>query len=270
MLDHLRQLADDAPDESARRGLVREYLQARTLQAVQDDGVFTRWAFIGGTALRFLFDLPRSSEDLDFSLLRPGMDPGLPAAAERIRQVFTREHYPVEVRAEESRTVAQAQIRFAGLLHQLGLSPHASQVLFIKLEVDTNPPAGAGIATTIVRRHVTLSLCHYDRASLLAGKLHAILSRPWTKGRDLYDLAWYLADRSWPAPNLPLLNAALAQTHWAGPALTEDNWRDQVSARLATVSWDEARRDIQPFLDRPGDLDLVSAETLASLLRPPR
>ena len=86
----------------------------------------------------------------------------------------------------------------------------------IKIEVDTNPPAGAVIATTLVRRHVTIHLCHYDRASLFAGKLHAILSRPWVKWRDLYDLAWYLADPAWPPPNIALLNAALAQTGWTG------------------------------------------------------
>ena len=49
-----------------------------------------------------------------------------------------------------------------------------------------------------MRRHVTLRLHHHDRASLLAGKLHAILQRPYTKGRDLYDLIWYLSDPTWP------------------------------------------------------------------------
>ena len=54
-------------------------------------------------------------------------------------------------------------------------------------------------------------------ASLLAGKLHAVLCRPWTKGRDIYDLAWYLSDPGWPAPNLALLNAAV----WQGAAEAE-------------------------------------------------
>lgn len=67
-----------------------------------------------------------------------------------------------------------------------------------------------------MRRHVTLRLHHHDRAALLAGKLHALLQRPYTKGRDLYDLIWYLSDSAWPAPNLTLLNAALRQTGWGG------------------------------------------------------
>jgi hypothetical protein len=40
-------------------------------------------------------------------------------------------------------------------------------------------------------------LQHHDRASLLAGKIHAILQRPFLKGRDLYDLLWYLSDPAW-------------------------------------------------------------------------
>jgi len=118
----------------------------------------------------------------------------------------------------------------------------------------------------VVRRHVTLRLCHYDRSSLLAGKLHALLARPWTKGRDLYDLVWYLAERSWPAPNLDLLNASLTQTGWQGSAMTEASWREQVRRRLATVDWDQARADVRPFLERPDDSDLICASVLDRLL----
>ena len=100
----------------------------------------------------------------------------------------------------------------------------------------------------------------------MAGKLHAVLSRRWTKGRDLYDLAWYLADPNWPGPNLALLNAALAQTGWAGPQLTADNWRIQVRERIVTLDWESARADVRPFLERERDLSLVDAETLRKLL----
>lgn len=120
------------------------------------------------------------------------------------------------------------------------MSPQRSQALSIKLELDTNPPVGARIETTVVRRHVTLNLYHHDKSSLLAEKLHAILSRPWAKGRDLFDLAWYLADRTWPTPNLEFLNAALQQTGWTGPVLTAANWRTELSHRLDQLDWKQA------------------------------
>jgi hypothetical protein len=183
-----------------------------------------------------------------------------------VKQGFIREGYRVEVKVSEQNTVATAWVNFPGLLHELGLSPRATQTPSIKVEVDRNPPAGACIETSVVRRHVTMHLCHHDKSSLLAGKLHAILNRPWTKGRDLYDLAWYLADRTWPAPNLDLFNSALAQTHWKGPIMTEANWRVEVRKRMNALDWKRARADVQPFLERQRDLDLVSKETLSKLL----
>jgi hypothetical protein len=163
--------------------------------------------------------------------------------------------------------VASAFVKFPGLLHELGLSPRAAQTLSIKVEVDTNPPPGARIETSIVRRLVTLNLCHYDRASLLAGKLHAILTRPWAKGRDLYDLAWYLADRRWPEPNLAMLNAALVRTGWPGPVISSTNWRQQIRRRLTALDWAAAQADVRPFLEHEHDVELVTPDALAQLLR---
>jgi hypothetical protein len=262
----LRQLAAQADNDLVRGGLVREYLQARVLESLQDTGVFLRWAFVGGTALRFLFSLPRFSEDLDFSLIKAGEAAGFRTALYEVKRALSLEGYRIEIKVNEQNPVASAWIRFPGLPHELGLSPHPSQILSIKVETDTRPPSGAGIVTSIVRRHVTLNLCHHDKASLLAGKLHAVLSREWTKGRDLYDLAWYLADRTWPAPNLVLLNAALVQTGWAGPVMTAGNWRDEVRQRIESLDWKRARADVSPFLERERDIALVTAEALDGLL----
>jgi hypothetical protein len=264
--EHLGQLIGQAGNALARGQLVREYLQARILQTLQDQGMFVRWAFLGGTALRFLYAIPRFSEDLDFSLITPGQDAGLPPALAGVRHALHAEGYRVEVTARERAAVASGYVKFPGLLHELGLSGRAGQVLSIKAEIDTNPPAGAAIATTLVRRHVTLNLCHYDKASLLGGKLHAVLTRPWAKGRDLFDLAWYLSDRSWPAPNLTLLNAALAQTNWTGPVLTDANWRPEVRRHLAALDWAAARADVRPFLEHERDLQLMSPDVLEQLL----
>ena len=91
-------------------------------------------------------------------------------------------------------------------------------------------------------------------------------SRKWTKGRDLYDLAWYLADPSWPEPNLIFLNAALQQSGWQGAIMTTKNWRTQILQHLATHNWQQARDDVLPFLERQRDLELVSYDSLRRLL----
>ncbi|MCY4486167.1 MAG: nucleotidyl transferase AbiEii/AbiGii toxin family protein [Deltaproteobacteria bacterium] len=110
----------------------------------------------------------------------------------------------------------------------------------------------------------------HDRATLLGGKLHALLQRPYTKGRDLYDLIWYLGDPGWPAPNLTLLDAALRQTGWEGDTIHADNWRTTILGRLDALAWDRVAADVRPFLERAEDVVWVTRENAARLLGHPR
>jgi len=244
--DYLTDLVHNAPDPDQGRNLAREYLQARILGALQRSGAMISLAFHGGTALRFLYAHRRFSEDLDFALEREPERYDLRAYLRSIRAVLAPEGYALELKVNDQKTVHSAFVRFPGLPYELGLSPHRSEVLAVKIEVDTRPPAGAGLATTVTRRFVLLQLQHHDKASLLAGKLHAILQRAYTKGRDLYDLLWYLSDPAWPPPNLVLLNNALEQTGWDGPALNAANWREIIRQRLQTLDWGAVLTDVRP------------------------
>jgi hypothetical protein len=148
----------------------------------------------------------------------------------------------------------------------LDLSPLSSETISIKVEIDTNPPAGAKLETSVIRRHCLLNLQHYDKSSLLAGKLHALATRKYTKGRDVYDLMWYLSDRTWPEPNLALLNNALKQTGWSGPEFTRDNWRQHIATRLAEFDWDKIIADVKPFVEKQRELTMLTQENLIKLL----
>jgi hypothetical protein len=211
MKDYLEARVRSCATPAEARNVAREYVQARMLASLQRAGAMVPLAFHGGTALRFLFGIPRYSEDLDFALERDPERYDFGACLDAIRADMAAEGYAVALKVNDRKTVHNAFVQFRGLPRALGLSPHPDEVLAVKIEVDTRPPAGAGLATTVVRRHLPLQLQHHDRASLLAGKLHAILQRPFTKGRDLYDLLWYLSDPGWPAPNLAMLNNALRQ-----------------------------------------------------------
>jgi len=267
MKEFLRQILNGVENPVLGRCLVREYLQARLLQSFQDKGVFNTWLFQGGTALRFLHSMPRFSEDLDFALAKPEMEDNLRDILLNARKTFQAEDYDISIKVNDTKTVKSAFVKFGGLLFELGLSAHQSETLSIKVEIDTNPPAGARCESTIVRRHVTLNLRHHDKASLLAGKLHAVLARRYVKGRDIYDLIWYLSDRSWPQPNIELLNNALVQTDWKGPEVTQDNWRSLLREKIDMLKWARVLEDVQPFLERPEDVKLLTKENLLGLLQ---
>jgi hypothetical protein len=266
MKDFLHELVRAAPDPLYGKHLTREYLQARILGAMQQAGAMIPLAFQSGTALRFLYQIPRYSEDLDFALEGEREQYDFRRYLKAVAGNLAAEDYTVEARVSDSRAVHSGLLRFRGLLHDLGLSGHRDEVFAIKIEVDTRPPAGAGLATTVVRRHIVLRLQHHDRPSLLAGKLHAILQRPFTKGRDLYDLLWYLSDPGWPSPNLVFLNNALAQTGWSRPALAESDWRPAVAQRLDEMDWRAAEAEVQPFLIDRAQASLLTRENLRRLL----
>ena len=267
MKDHLLELVQQMPTPVEGRNLAREYLQARILAALQRAGAMIPLAFHGGTALRFLYAHGRYSEDLDFALEGDREHYDFRGYLQAIRADLTPEGYDVELKVNDQKTVHSAFVRFPGLLYDLGLSGQRSEVLAVKLEVDTNPPAGAGLATTVVRRFVVLQLRHHDKASLLSGKLHAVLQRSYTKGRDIYDLLWYLSDPAWPLPNLVLLNNALRQTNWQGGELNKMNWREQVGERLRLLDWSNILTDVRSFVEPGFDLSLLTLTNLEQALR---
>lgn len=266
MRDDLKDLLRGNGGLTEGRNRLREFLQARILSSLQRAGAMVPLAFQGGTALRFLYSIRRYSEDLDFALERHDRGYDFRVWLQRARGDLIQEGFEVEVKINDQRVVHSAFVAFPGLLFDLGLSSHRNEKLSVKVEVDTHPPAGAVLETTIVRRHATLQLQHHDRASLLAGKLHAILQRPYPKGRDLYDLIWYLSDRSWPAPNLVLLNNALRQTGWNGAPLDEETWRSRVAERVRDLDWERVPLDVRPFLEDAREIELVTRQNVLAVL----
>jgi len=156
-----------------------------------------------------------------------------------------------------------ASIKFPGLLHHLELSPHQDEVLSIKIQADTSPPSGAVFDTTLVTRYVTLNLHYHDRSTLLAGKLNALLTRGHTKGRDIYDLMWYLSQPEWPEPNLEYLNNALQQFD---TNMRVEDWRESLAKRLSSMDWGKALADVRVFLERQEDLEILTRENILKLL----
>ena len=149
MKELLKQLVKEKSNQLLKKNAVREYLQARVLQSLQDDGVFLNWAFLGGTALRFLFNIPRYSEDLDFSLINPEEACDFKRVLKKIKVLFEAENYDIHIQVSPVKTVMSAFLKFPGILYEMGISPHVNEVLSIKFEIDTNPPEMAEVSTTI-------------------------------------------------------------------------------------------------------------------------
>ena len=266
MKDYLRELVNKSSNPVEGTNFTREYLQARILSGLQSAGAMIPLAFHGGTALRFLYSHGRFSEDLDFALEGNKDNYHFREYLHSIESTFTKENYKINIRVQDLKIVNSAFIRFPGLLYELGLSSQPNEVIAVKIEVDTNPPAGAVLETSVIRKFVVLQLHHHDKASLLSGKIHAILQRPYLKGRDIYDLFWYLSDPNWSEPNLVLLNNALEQTNWDGGEINMENWKQFVFERIQPLNWSVILADVRPFVEPGFDLELLTRENLEKTL----
>ena len=246
---------------------LREITQEIVLAGLGRTDFFQKAGLQGGTCLRIFHGLNRFSEDLDFALqvpdssfvLRPYLD------------VLARELIAYGCSLEmDDRSKADQIVRMAflkddslGNLLQLAYRPTTgpSRKLRIKLEVDTDPPAGAAVETKYLDVPFPSAICVFDPPSLFAGKLHALLCREYLKGRDWYDFIWYTA-RKTPI-NYELSASSLEQLGpWQGQRLHVDrDWCvDQLHAKIEATDWVRAREDVRRFV-KPSEtpsLDLWS------------
>lgn len=267
MKDQAVQIATAATDDRVARNLVREYLQHVILRAAFERDLLEHLVFHGGTALRILHDLPRFSEDLDFHTTRadPTFDPAVHLAG--LATDLEQAGYSVEMTPKLTGNVQSCMVKFSGLLYDCGLHSRRGAKLNVKLEIDRNPPDGFGVATSPVNTHFPFVVQHHDRASFIAGKLHAVLQRPYPKGRDYYDLLFYLQRWNDVEPNVRYLQEALRQTDYAGAPVQTDTWRQVTADQVRTIDWENIRSDVAPFLQRPADAKAFQKQLLLQLLR---
>ena len=265
MKDYVLELARSHEGYNAKLNVMREYLQAYILRMLYAKKFFRATVFLGGTALRFLHGLPRFSEDLDFSLVKKIEMPFV-EIIKILKNELSLAGYSVSVKYDDESTVQYALIKFEGLMKEAGISPHYEQLLSIKVDIDTNPPRGAGLETGIVNKYFPLSFLSYDLPSLFSGKIHCVLNRNYTKGRDLFDLGWYLSRWKDISPNFAFLDNALKQTNWQGTYPAKENWRNSLFEVVKNMDWDKVNADVGRFLESSADSTVFSKENLLKLI----
>ncbi|MGM0442133.1 MAG: nucleotidyl transferase AbiEii/AbiGii toxin family protein [Elusimicrobiota bacterium] len=265
MKEHLLEILEKEKRESNKLNIMREYLQAYILKILHENKFFNNAAFLGGTALRFVYDLPRYSEDLDFSSIERHTN-YLEDNVKILKRELSLAGYDMSFSSDFSKTVQYSFVKFEGLKYEAGLSPHRKEKLSIKLDLDTNPPAGAEIERKVKNKFFLLGFNIYNFPSLFAGKLHALLFRTYTKGRDWYDLLWYLTGEEKLRPNFVLLNNAIKQTDEHHKQVTEKNWKKTLKKRIDKCDFKKVRDEVNKFLERPEEAEFLTGKNFYKLL----
>lgn len=263
MIEVLKQQFTPAMPAEEKLNRVREFLQVMALKNLSDQDAFDNIAFVGGTALRILYDVRRYSEDLDFSLVSSkGYD--FKKLSDGLFRHFKLNNLEVESKPKVEKTVHSTFLKFPGVLKELGLGAFEAQKLSIKLEVDSNPPKGWVLAGTTLNKTYIFSVRHFDLPSMLATKIHACFFRKYTKGRDFYDLVWYLGRKV--SPNTELLNNAIQQTEGKNLGITRATLKDFILGKLDKVDFTTAVKDVRRFIIDESELRVINKSSLSSLI----
>lgn len=240
---------------------LKEIAQEIALSALSRADFFRVAAFQGGTCLRILYGLERFSEDLDFVLENPDKDFDWDKYVSYMQEEFNTYGYDLTI---ENRTKLEKSVKTAflkadstgGLLILKDTRTNIPKIK-IKLEIDTNPPAGSIYETKYLDFPLPYNVRTQDLPSLFAGKCHALLCRDYLKGRDWYDFIWYVSRKT--SINFTLLSNAIAQFGpWQQQNINVNSqWLlQQLEIKINAIDWQLAKQDVMRFL-RPRELETL-------------
>ena len=248
-----------------KRNATHEVMQEITLAGLYRGNFFDKAAFYGGTCLRIFHKLPRFSEDMDFSLIRKNETFDLESYFPSIVEEFKAAGRNVVITRKEKKKDTKVESAF------LKDDPVTYDIKFrnekdlkIKIEVDVDPPLGFSTEQKLSLMPFSYMTRCFTLPDLYAGKMHALLFRNWknrVKGRDWYDLEWYVRH------NIPLnFNHLQIRTkEFNGMDLNKESFNSILKDRLAYTDINLVKRDVLPFIQNPKELDIWSNDYFLQL-----
>jgi hypothetical protein len=249
---------------------LREIMQEIALAGLYRANFFKHAAFYGGTALRIFHQLNRFSEDLDFSLLQKDTDFEFDYYFKSIVDEFQSLGIKVSLNQKIKSTISSidsaflksdtfwSELIFEDTIPQIKLSIKPN--IKIKLEIDTNPPLQFGTENKLLTKPFSFYVNCLTLPDLFAGKMHALLFRKWktrVKGRDWYDLEWYI--KKGVKLNLShFCQRAIESGDWSQESMTKNQLLDLLTLKIATLDINRVKEDVIRFIPNPQDLDIWS------------
>src|SRR3989339_349363 len=190
--------------KSLIRNYLKEYIQYLVLSLLYNQKKMKNLAFKGGSCLRICYELPRLSEDLDFDYDENILGKNILEELDVYLKKEIRNKYYPKLETKVQSTI-RLYLKFP-FLKDLGLATASeSNKLYVKVETSNELSPFAGYTLTPVSRYgFNFIAYHYDMPTLMSGKINALLFRVWVKtskeqenqidikGRDFYDLFWFL------------------------------------------------------------------------------
>ena len=198
-LQHILETKDPTLPNETKRVLLKEALQAYVLDYLYNHPSFRHLNFYGGTCLHVVYGLNRLSEDLDLDN-SAGVD--LSHLREDLLGFFQKTVGYPEAGASIQQGAAginRITLKFP-ILNLLGLSASSNEALHLKVEVSNHRQVAVIKQTPVFYHGRSFVPAHFSLETMMAGKMLACLERNFQrgkegaliKGRDFYDLLWFM------------------------------------------------------------------------------
>lgn len=258
---------------------LREIMQEVALAGLSRTNFFEKAAFYGGTALRIFYNLDRFSEDLDFSLLEADPDFSLEPYFDAIVTEFESIGMKVSIREKDKKEKTNIDSAFLksetewkelvleDIVKQAGIKS-SNRGMKIKIEVDREPPLEFTTEMKLLTRPFSFYVNCFDRPSLFAGKMHALLFRKWinrVKGRDWYDLEWYIKQKI-PLDLHHFKLRAKDTGDWETDEMTSDDVMELLRNKIKAVDFENVKADVVPFIKDDGVLNIWGEQYFNDLI----
>ncbi len=200
----LKDLLDksESKNELLKRNILKEYLQVLVLEFIYSRPVYSNLFFYGGSCLAHCYGLPRMSEDLDF--VDASKEIKISDLASDIEFYF-KKNTDLEIKTAARKF--RIYLKFP-VLRELGLAGKSeSDLLFLKVEIFSGFDFCKKYKTEnipLFKFNKSILIKTFDLPTLMSTKIMAVLERKWekkvksgkilakVKGRDYFDLMWYL------------------------------------------------------------------------------
>jgi len=251
-LDGLSTYGFSIIDPEIRLNTLKEELQFYVLDFIYHHQEYNKWIMYGGSALRICYDLDRMSVDLDFEISDEVDNDFLKELKNETEKHFTKV-YGVN---SEYLKISITNNRGIMLKFRVGnlIEGYISEWVHVKIDLNTFIPTSNIVTERIPQNHSQLSfvILTYNLSSLMASKLAAIFLRGRRgvgkaiyeeKGRDIYDLLWYMSKKI--VPDLDYLKAKKVEE-----AKDYRTLFTKLAVKMNNVSDENLKNDITPlFLD---------------------
>ena len=263
-------------EEQLLAGL-REIMQEVALAGLYRAGFFKAAAFYGGTCLRIFYDLPRFSEDLDFSLLEKNRGfsinsylPYLTAEFEALGMLVSVKEKPKAMNSQIESAFLKAETEWKELvLEQTAFTlPISKPSIKIKLEVDTLPPLSFETENKLLLRPFSFYVNCLQVEDLFAGKMHALLFRQWknrVKGRDWFDLEWYI--RKGISLGVQHFSVRAIESGDLAEQSSPEKIQDLLRQKIEALDFERVKEDVIRFVQDPSLLDIWSKTYFLDLVK---